>query len=112
MLEQINNFLKRIFSNEETIVFSFLIISILVFASLFGSVLSVFIISAVTAYLLVGLQKNIQKYNLSEFQALLITYMLFLITGILILVILIPILSQQLQSVSYTHLTLPTICSV
>ena len=97
MLEQINNFLKRIFSNEETIVFSFLIISILVFASLFGSVLSVFIISAVTAYLLVGLQKNIQKYNLSEFQALLITYMLFLITGILILVILIPILSQQLQ---------------
>ena len=86
MLEQINNFLKRIFSNEETIVFSFLIISILVFASFFGSVLSVFIISAVTAYLLVGLQKNIQKYNLSEFQALLITYMLFLITGILILV--------------------------
>ena len=67
MLEQINNFLKRIFSNEETIVFSFLIISILVFASFFGSVLSVFIISAVTAYLLVGLQKNIQKYNLSEF---------------------------------------------
>ena len=97
MLEQINNFLKRIFSNEETIVFSFLIISILVFASFFGSVLSVFIISAVTAYLLVGLQKNIQKYNLSEFQALLITYMLFLITGILILVILIPILSTQLQ---------------
>ena len=42
MLEQLNTFLKKIFSNEETIVFSFAYYSFFIVISFFGSVLTPF----------------------------------------------------------------------
>ena len=65
MLEQLNTFFKKIFSNEETIVFSFAILAFFIVISFFGSVLTPFMISIVVAYLLVGLQKKIQSYNVN-----------------------------------------------
>ena len=77
MFEQLNSFLKKIFSNEETIVFSFAILTFFVVISFFGSVLTPFIISIVVAYLLVGLQKKIQSYNVSQNLALITTFTTF-----------------------------------
>lgn len=58
MLEQLNTLFKKIFNNEETIIFSFALFSFFVVISFFGSVLTPFMISIVVAYLLVGLQKK------------------------------------------------------
>jgi putative permease len=66
MLDQINSVLKKIFSNEETIVFSFAILSAFLMMTFFGSVLTPFLISIVVAYLLVGVQKKIESWNVSS----------------------------------------------
>lgn len=58
MIEQLNSVFKKIFSNEETIIFSLSLILFFVVISFFGSVLTPFMISIVVAYLLVGLQKD------------------------------------------------------
>ena len=50
MFKQLNTLLKKIFSNEETIVFSFAILSFFIVISFFGSVLTPFMISIVVAY--------------------------------------------------------------
>ena len=81
MLEQLNTFFKKIFSNEETIVFSFAILAFFIVISFFGSVLTPFMVSIVVAYLLVGLQKKIQSYNVNENLALIITFTIFIVTG-------------------------------
>ena len=98
MFEQINNLLKRIFNNEETIIFSLVLVFALLIISLFGSILTPFLISIVVAYLLVGLQKKIESYNISKYFALLITFSLFIVTGGAILIWLVPILYIQLQA--------------
>ena len=98
MLEQLNTFLKKIFSNEETIVFSFGILLFFIIISFFGSILTPFIISVVVAYLLVGLQKKIQSYNVSQNVALIITFTIFIVTGAALIVWLVPILYIQLQA--------------
>ena len=98
MFEQINNLLKRIFNNEETIIFSLVLVFALLIISLFGSILTPFLISIVVAYLLVGLQKKIESYNISRYFALLITFSLFIVTGGAILIWLVPILYIQLQA--------------
>ena len=77
MLEQLNTFFKKIFSNEETIIFSFAILAFFIVISFFGSVLTPFMVSIVVAYLLVGLQKKIQSYNVNENLALIITFTYF-----------------------------------
>jgi putative permease len=98
MFEQLNTFLKKIFSNEETIVFSFAILSFFLIISFFGSVLTPFMISIVVAYLLVGLQKKIQSYNVSQNLALIITFAIFIVTGATLVVWLVPLLYIQLQA--------------
>jgi len=98
MFEQINNLLKRIFNNEETIIFSLVLVFVLLIISFFGSILTPFLISIVVAYLLVGLQKKIESYNISRYLALLLTFSLFIVTGGAILIWLVPILYIQLQA--------------
>ena len=98
MLEKLNNFFTKIFSNEETIVFSLVILFVLVLVSFFGSVLTPFFISIVVAYLLVGLQKKIESFNISSNFALLITFSIFIVTGAAMLIWLLPILYIQLQA--------------
>jgi putative permease len=98
MLDQINSYLKKIFSNEETIVFSFVIFSAFLMMTFFGSVLTPFIISIVVAYLLVGVQKKIESFNISSKWALVITFAIFIVAGAAMLVWLLPILYTQLQA--------------
>ena len=98
MLDQINSFLKKIFSNEETIVFSFVILCAFLMITFFGSVLTPFLISIVVAYLLVGVQKKIESFNISSKWALVITFAIFIVTGAAMLLWLLPILYTQLQA--------------
>jgi putative permease len=98
MLDQINSFLKKIFSNEETIVFSFVILCAFLMMTFFGSELTPFLISIVVAYLLVGVQKKIESFNISSKWALVITFAIFIVTGAAMLVWLLPILYTQLQA--------------
>ena len=98
MLDQINSVLKKIFSNEETIVFSFVIFGIFLMMTFFGSVLTPFLISIVVAYLLVGVQKKIESFNVSSRAALAITFTIFIVAGATMLIWLLPILYTQLQT--------------
>ena len=78
MIKHLNNLFQRIFSNEETVIFLLAIIFTLVIFSFFASVLTPFIISIVVAYLLAGLQKKIETYNVSESLALILSFSVFL----------------------------------
>ena len=98
MFEQVNKVLKNIFSNEETIIFSLAILLFFLVISLFGSILTPFMISIVVAYLLVGMQKKIQSYDVSANIALIITFSVFIITGAALLIWLVPLLYIQLQA--------------
>ena len=98
MINHLSNILKRIFSNEETIVFSLVILLTLIIFSLFIGVLTPFIISVIVAYLLVGLQKKIETYKVSENLATILAFSIFIIIGAAMFVWLIPLLYVQLQS--------------
>jgi putative permease len=98
MFEQVNKVLKNIFSNEETIIFSLAILLFFLVISFFGSILTTFMISIVVAYLLVGMQKKIQSYDVSANVALIITFSVFIITGAALLIWLVPLLYIQLQA--------------
>ena len=98
MINHLSNILKRIFSNEETIVFSLVILLTLIIFSLFIGVLTPFIISVIVAYLLVGLQKKIETYNVSENLATILAFSIFIIIGAAMFIWLIPLLYVQLQS--------------
>ena len=98
MIKHISNIFTRIFSNEETVIFSLIILITLVILSLFSAVLTPFIISIIVAYLLVGLQKKIKTYNISESMANIIAFSIFIIVGAAMFIWLIPLLYVQLQS--------------
>ena len=98
MLEELNKVLKKIFSNEETIIFSFSLLIFFIVISFFGSVLTPFIISIIVAYLLVGMQKKIQSYNISEKISLIITFSIFIVAGATLVIWLVPLLYTQLQA--------------
>ena len=98
MFEQVNKVLKNIFNNEETIIFSLAILLFFLVISFFGSILTPFIISIVVAYLLVGMQKKIQSYDVSANVSLIITFSFFIITGAALLIWLVPLLYIQLQA--------------
>ena len=98
MLEEINNLIKKIFSNEETLVFALLLTSAFLTLFFFGNLLTPFLISIIFAYLLVGMQNRLEAYGLNSTLALIVTYSFFLILGIALMVWLGPLVYQQLQS--------------
>ena len=98
MLDQLNSLLNRLFSNEESVIFSLLIFGFLLILYLFGSLLTPFIVSLIFSYLLIGLTKNIVKYGFSELAALIISYVAFILLGLGFLIWLIPLIFQQTQA--------------
>ena len=98
MLDQLNSLLNRLFSNEESVIFSLLIFGFLLIMYLFGSLLTPFIVSLIFSYLLIGLTKNIVKYGISELAALIISYVAFILLGLGFLIWLIPLIFQQTQA--------------
>ena len=98
MFEQLNSFFKKIFNNEETIIFSVLILFALIMFTFFGPVLTPFLVSIVVAYLLVGVQKKIESFNVSKKISLIVTFLIFIIASLTLLIWLVPLLYIQLQA--------------
>ena len=98
MIEHFKNIFRRVFSNEETVVFFLIIISTLILFSFFIEVLTPFIISIIVAYLLVGLQKKIETYGVAPRISTIIAFSIFIIVGAAMFTWLIPLLYVQLQS--------------
>ena len=98
MFDQINKLFNKLFSNEESLIFSLLILTFLLVLYFFGGLLTPFIISLIFAYLLIGLTKNLIKYGFTELVSLIISYVIFLLSGIGFLVWLIPLIFQQTQA--------------
>lgn len=98
MLEEINNLFRKIFSSEETLVFALLLTGAFLTLFFFGNILTPFLVSIIFAYLLVGMQKRLEEYGLNSTLALILTYSFFLLLGIALMVWLIPLVYQQLQS--------------
>ena len=98
MIDHFKNIFRRIFSNEETVVFFLIIISTLILFSFFIEVLTPFIISIIVAYLLVGLQKKIETYGVTPRISTIIAFSIFIIVGAAMFTWLIPLLYVQLQS--------------
>ena len=99
MLEDINNLFKKIFSNEETLVFSLLLLSAFLVLFFLGGILTPFLISIIFAYLLVGMQTRLESFGIKSIIAFLITYGFFLLLGVALMVWLAPLVYQQLQSI-------------
>ena len=98
MFDQINKLFNKLFNNEESLIFSLLILTFLLVLYFFGGLLTPFIISLIFAYLLIGLTKNLIKYGLTELVSLIISYVIFLLSGIGFLIWLIPLIFQQTQA--------------
>lgn len=98
MIEHISNIFKRVFNSEETIIFSLIIVFSLLVLGFFIQVLTPFIISIIVAYLLVGLQKKIETYNISQPISTVIAFSIFIIIGAAMFTWLIPLLYVQMQS--------------
>ena len=98
MLEDINNLFKKIFSNEETLVFALLLTIGFLIIFFLGNILTPFLMSLIFAYLLIGMQKRLEHYGLNSTIALVLTYSFFLLLGIALMVWLGPLVYQQLQS--------------
>jgi len=98
VLEEINNLFRKIFSNEETLVFAILLTVAFLILFFLGNILTPFLISIIFAYLLVGMQKRLEDYGLNSSIALILTYSFFLLLGIALMVWLGPLVYQQLES--------------
>jgi putative permease len=98
VLEEINNLFRKIFSNEETLVFGMLLTAAFLILFFLGNILTPFLISIIFAYLLVGMQKRLEDYGLNSTIALIATFSFFLLLGIALMVWLGPLVYQQLQS--------------
>lgn len=98
MLEDLNNLFKKIFSNEETLIFALLLSIGFLIIFFLGNILTPFLMSLIFAYLLIGMQKRLEAYGLNSTVALIFTYSFFLLIGIALMVWLVPLVYQQLQS--------------
>ena len=98
MLEEINNLFRKIFSNEETLVFALLLTGAFLTLFFLGNILTPFLISIIFAYLLVGMQTRLEGYGLRSSIALFLTFSFFLLLGITLMIWLGPLVYQQLQS--------------
>jgi len=99
VLEEINNLFKKIFSNEETLVFTLLLISAFFVMFFLGSILTPFLISIIFAYVLIGMQTRFESFGIQSSIALFLTYSIFLLLGITLMVWLAPLVYQQLQAI-------------
>lgn len=98
MLEELNNLFKKIFSSEETLIFALLLSIGFLIIFFLGNILTPFLMSLIFAYLLIGMQKRLEAYGLNSTVALIFTYSFFLLIGIALMVWLVPLVYQQLQS--------------
>ena len=98
MLEELNNLFKKIFLNEETLLFALLLCIGFLVIFFLGNILTPFLMSLIFAYLLIGMQKRLEAYGLNSTVALIFTYSFFLLIGIALMVWLVPLVYQQLQS--------------
>jgi putative permease len=98
VLEELNSLLKKVFSNEETLVFALLLAGSFLALFFLGNILTPFLISLIFAYLLIGMQSRMEQYGMNTLASLIFTYCFFLLVGVAMIVWLGPMVYQQLQS--------------
>ena len=98
MLEELNSLLKKVFSNEETLVFALLLTGSFLALFFLGNILTPFLKSLIFAYLLIGMQSRMEQYGMNTLASLIFTYCFFLLVGVAMIVWLGPMVYQQLQS--------------
>lgn len=98
MLQQLNSILRKIFPTEESLAFALLLLLAMLILAVLGSSLSPFIVSVIFAYLLIGLNNRIVNFGLNEKISLFLTFSIFILGGLALLIWLAPILYQQIQS--------------
>ena len=98
MLEELNSLLKKVFSNEETLVFALLLTGSFLALFFLGNILTPFLISLIFTYLLIGMQSRMEQYGMNTLASLIFTYCFFLLVGVAMIVWLGPMVYQQLQS--------------
>ena len=98
MLEELNNLLKKVFSNEETLVFALLLTGSFLILFFLGNILTPFLISLIFAYLLIGMKSRMEQYGMNALASLIFTYCFFLLLGLAMIIWLGPMVYQQLQS--------------
>lgn len=98
MLEELNSLLKKVFSNEETLVFALLLTGSFLALFFLGNILTPFLISLIFAYLLIGMQSRMEQYGMNTLASLIFTYCFFLLLGLAMIIWLGPMVYQQLQS--------------
>jgi putative permease len=98
VLEELNSLLKKVFSNEETLVFALLLTGSFLALFFLGNILTPFLISLIFAYLLIGMQSRMEQYGMNTLASLIFTYCFFLLVGVAMIVWLGPMVYQQLQS--------------
>jgi len=98
VLEELNSLLKKVFSNEETLVFALLLTGSFLILFFLGNILTPFLISLIFAYLLIGMQSRMEQYGMNTLASLIFTYCFFLLVGVAMIVWLGPMVYQQLQS--------------
>ena len=70
MLEELNSLLKKVFSNEETLVFALLLTGSFLALFFLGNILTPFLISLIFAYLLIGMQSRMEQYGMNTLASL------------------------------------------
>ena len=98
MLEDLNNLLKKIFSNEETLVFAILLVIAFFNSILFGKYSHSIFNKYYFCIFISRLQKRLENLGLSSNLSLIFTYGLFLLMGITLILWLAPLVYQQTQS--------------
>ncbi len=91
---------ERYFFDEETVVFAVLLISLFAVVIFLGNVLMPFLIALVLAYLLQGLVGLLRRLGVPRLGAVLISFVFFVGLGAGVLIWLLPLVWQQLLSLS------------
>ncbi|NOX50045.1 MAG: AI-2E family transporter [Gammaproteobacteria bacterium] len=93
----IEDWLNQHFSNEEAIYLVVLITVILVALATLGSVLAPVLTGLVVAFLLQGLVKSLERSKMPRLMAVLVSFFLFLSIVFALVLVVVPLLWQQLQ---------------
>jgi len=90
------NWTKRYFSNPQVIILGFLLLAGFLFVFIFGTMLAPVIAAIIIAFLLEGMVGKLQRLKVPRKMAVLVVFVLFLASLVILMVWLLPLLSRQI----------------
>ena len=96
-MQMLRSWFSRYFSNPQVVALALIIIVCTVIIHLFGKMLTPVIASIVIAYLLEGLVGTLERWRVSRLLAVITVSCAFMLASMLVLLILLPLLFEQLQ---------------